>query len=162
MTILGVPLNTLINGGILASILTLIGAGWRVWVTGIPERLRVRIEGRQQEITVTEQRLKEFRDEVHGYKNQVAVLLAAQRIIETTSNQRGERIRMMAFVLRMVMGELCRLDPESSVLIQARSLLEGDWDASGDSPTMVAAKHTLEAAEETVAEVTRQEEGEQK
>lgn len=100
------------------------------WIKGIPERLRVKNESVALQAKIEEDlrgeaahRFQEFRDEVHGLRNELQVMSSRLSKSETTSRRRADKLSMMLFILHLLMTELRRLDPDSDVLKQAEALL---------------------------------------
>jgi hypothetical protein len=149
--------------GAFGSLLIILGLTLRVWVKGIPERLRVKNEATSLHAKIEEdlrgeaaKRFKEFREEVHGLRNDVMSLSGRLTKSESTSKRRADKLSMMALILRLVMGELRRIDPDSEVLKQAEILMAqvlNETPEDEKSTTLKTAEHAVEAAQDTVIEV---------
>ncbi len=137
-------------GALVAAILVLGTMGVR-WITGMPDRTRAGNEREQLKINEAElirtdyaAQIQEFRVEVHSYRNELAKLQIALSKTQNLSLRRGDRLNMVFFILRLVMGELRRLDPNSDVLAQAEALLSRvEHDSDADTQTDADAKDEL-------------------
>ncbi len=163
-SLLGMPLGTLPQWGAFLSLLTLIAGCITVYIKGIPERLRVTNEGVALKAKIEEDlrgeaamRFKEFRTEVHSLRNELAKYVTELTISEASRRRGSDKLSMMAFVLKLVMGELRRLDPKSQIVDQAEKLLEGiledDPPEADKSKALKQAEFTVSAAHDTVDEV---------
>lgn len=75
-TLFGIPLSTVINGGVLLSLLTLIAGGITVWIKGIPDRLRVRNESKTIELSES----AAIRAELHTQLDEMRANLRNERL----------------------------------------------------------------------------------
>lgn len=164
--IFGLDTGTFPQWGMFVSLLGIIAGGITVFIKGIPQRVKANSDARHADHADYASQIKEFRDEVHGYRNELHLVLNRLSLSESTSRRRGDRIKNMLFVLRLVMGELRKHDPKNSILEQAETMLsqmdegeESDIGSIKSNPlraaedTMHAAKSTLHTAERTVSEV---------
>ncbi len=158
------PPGTVPQWATFAALLTIIMGAVTVYIRGIPARMLARNDGDKIKIDEAEkirtdysEQIKEFRLEVHGYRNELHVVSARLATSEATSMRRGDKLSMMAFVVRLVLDELRRLNPHNQVIEQAETLLDQlerpDPPLSGKSPALGAAEHTVDAAKEAVREV---------
>lgn len=134
-----------------------------VYIRGMPERHRVRIEERKIDVAAHSTQLQqyadqitEFRKEVHGYRNELHVVQRNLEKAESLSRRRGDRIVALTIVVKLVMSELKRLDPDSLILGQAEQLLTQMIEEDRPETAADAARQTLEAAERTVEKVTKE------
>lgn len=116
--------------GSFASLFGLFILALTTWIKGIPDRLRVKNETVALQAKIEEDlrgeaahRFQEFRDEVHGLRNELQVMSSRLSKSETTSRRRADKLSMMLFILQLLMTELRRIDPDSPVLKQAEGLL---------------------------------------
>ncbi len=173
----GLPTGILEAAPITVLLILIAGTlGW--WIKGMAERGRVKNEGViiQAEIEAKARaiqgkieeafrgeaatRFQEFREEVHGLRNDVARLEANLYNATTQSGRRGDKLNMVLFILRLVMDELATRDPTNKILAQARQLLtrvEDEPHEKGNSTALNQAEDTVEAAQATVREVKAEE-----
>ena len=138
-----------------------------IWFKHGPDRKRAANEAQLIEINEAEmirtdyaKQIRDFRMEVHGYRNDVHVLQARLEKSESVSRQRSDRITNMMFIIRLLISELKRHGP-SIIVDQAEAMLRqmGEMDDGiNKSPALNAAEHAAQAAEVTVDEVLRSEE----
>lgn len=160
LTFLGLQLGTVFQGG---TLLAVIGAVIIWWIRGAPDRQRADNEADQIKINEAElirtdyaKQIRDFRLEVHGYRNDLQDITFRLSQSEAQSKRRGDKITMMAFVLKLVMAELRRLDPDNQVMGQAESLLGQIMD-EGDpskSDALNTAEHAVADAKQTVRTTT--------
>lgn len=115
--------GTLPQWGTFITILTIFVGMVTVFIRGIPERLRAKTEDRRSLHQECMEQLKEVRAEVHECQREIGKLEARLRVAEALSQRRGHHISNMLFIIRLLMNELRRLDPNSNLLAQAESLL---------------------------------------
>lgn len=147
----GIPLGTAFQGGTLLTAL-LIALG--LWIKGMPERRRAANEEKVIDNNEAARQFREWRAEVHAYKNEVMVLRAELQKSNAQRARNRDRFNMVLFILRLVMAELRRIDPASAVIKQADALLEQVTEQEEEddkSSTVRAAEHTVEAAQETLS-----------
>ncbi len=170
--------STLLEGAASATVLIALVGALVWWIKGLAERGRVKNEGAiiqarieaearalQGKIEETFRgeaatRFKEFREEVHGLRNDVARLESSLLISTAQSVRRGDKLNMILFILSLVMEELAARDPTNKILAQARSLLarvEIEPHEKGNSTALNQAEDTVEAAQATVREVKAEE-----
>lgn len=96
-------------------------------------------------------RFKEFRDEVHGYKQEVmkqqGQLASVRRELNSAlrnSERRGEKMNMLRFILNMLIDEFTTKDPSNKVLAQAKTMLL----RIEDEPRQMDASDALHKAED--------------
>jgi hypothetical protein len=154
----GLELGSVFQGGTFAAVLAMLAIVVRAYIIGIPERTRAENEGRQIDNAEVALRFKEWRAEVHGMKNDLAVVTAKLHQSDAQRARNRDRFNMVLFVLQLVMTELRRLDPGSAVIKQAEVLLkEVCASEEKDQPDAEsAARATVAAAEETLTEVTKE------
>jgi dihydroxyacetone kinase len=138
-------------GTFLAALSMLIGL-ITVYIKGIPDRHRVRIEETQVTGQQYAEQITEFRKEVHGYRNELHIIQRDLERAESKARQRADRIVALTVVVKLVMSELRRLDPKSLILEQAEDIL-GQIIEEPSETAADAAKRTVAAAEQTLAKV---------
>ncbi len=167
-----------LEGAASATVIIAIIGAFVWWIKGMAERGRVKNEGTiiqakieaearalQGKIEETFRgeaatRFREFREEVHGLRNDVARLEANLHNATAQSGRRGDKLNMVLFILRLVMDELATRDPTNKILAQARALLarvEDEPHEKGNSTALNQAEDTVEAAQATVREVKAEE-----
>lgn len=119
-------------------------------------------------------RFREFRDEVHGYKNQVMALQAAQKVNDkkqlelekllthalATSSVRRDQMNSMMALIELLIAELEKIDPKSIIVPQAKVLLKQMRDAAQrpvdpmKSDALNTAEHAVADAKQTVISAT--------
>jgi hypothetical protein len=173
-TLFGVPLNLILQGGILSTLLILVAGIITVWIKGMPERMRVALEHRAIAATEAAQRFKEWRNEVHALKNELAIVAAKQAgcdkaLSEAHAINRANKgqTNTMLFIIRLLISELKRLDPQSIIVRQAEETLahmQGSMIDPAKSQALNTAegavqdaKQTLASTQDTCAEVKRTE-----
>ena len=163
--VLGIPLGTAFQGGTLFAIIVAAFTALGIWIKHGPDRTRAKNEGDQIEVDAAEvirtdyaQQVKEFRAEVHKYRNELHAVQGELNKSLRLSSQRNDRINNMMFIIRLLISELKRLDPDSIVVKQAEAMLiQMDRTDGGKSSALDAAEHTLDAAQATVAVVKKAE-----
>lgn len=177
--VLGLPVGNFPQWGAFLSLMGLLVGAVTVYIKGIPERTRARNEGAGQESNAETairkeyvDQIREFRKEVHGYRNDLQIIAIRLNTSESISRQRGDRIRNMLFIIRLLISELKRIDPTSIVVSQAEAMIEqmvrdnvdsieplppesGALHAAKDA--VADAKDTLASTEKTVARVLKNE-----
>jgi hypothetical protein len=156
----GLQLGTVFQGGTLAAMLVLLAIVARAYIVGMPERRRAANEGKVIDNAEVALRFKEWRAEVHAMKNELALVQARLHQSDAQRARNKDRFNMVLFILRLVMAELRRIDPESAVIKQAEALLGQVTEQEDDpdkTPAVNAAEHTLEAAKATLSEVKQSE-----
>lgn len=166
LTLLSGPVTNILQGGKLVALIAGIAMAVGAWMKQRPasqhaENEAMQISSKEAELIRTDyaQQIRDFRLEVHDYRNELHAVVLRLSTSEAQSKRRGDKLTMMAFVLRLVMTELRRLDPGNQIIDQAEALL-GQILAEDDpakSQTLNAAEHAVKAAETTVAEVKRSE-----
>lgn len=155
----GLQLGTVFQGGTLLTLLLLLGV-W--WVRGIPDRGRVKNEGKVIDNAEAEKirtdyaaQIKDFRAEVHGYRNELAAIAARLTASESVSRQRSDRINNMMFIIRLLISELRRLDPTSIIVKQAEAMLQQmEPETSRTNDALSVAEGAVADAEQTVVSAT--------
>lgn len=161
-------------GTFLGILIGLIGLA-TVFVKGIPERTKAISEAKQADNSDYAKQIKDLIDQVHDLRNELQEnrndLRATRREVdevnkrltqsESSSRQRADRITNMTFIIRLLISELRRIDPNSIIVQQAEALLE-QMDI-GEKSTVAAAdvadravekaQDTVVAAKATVAEL---------
>lgn len=142
-------------------LITVLGGGVTVFIKGIPQRTKANSDAKQAENNDYAQQIKELRVEMHGYRNELHVLQQRLSQAESSSRVRADRITNMMFIVRLLISELRRLDPQSVIVNQAEALLE-QMDRADTHPmtatetaerAVTKAKQTVKAAEATVTEL---------
>ena len=150
-----------------ATFFTVLSGALYFWIKGMPDRGRVKNETTAMQAKIEEDlrneaalRFKEFRQEVHGLRNELMAARAELQHTVTQSLRRADKLNMVLFILRLVMDELHTKEPANKVLAQAHSLLsrvEDEPHEVGNSTTLNHAVDTVEAAQATVREVMAEE-----
>ncbi len=158
-----VATGTLPQWGAFLALLTIIAGGIKVWINGMPERARVTIEaatvaaGIEDKLRIdTNERLKEFRMEVHGLRNELHAVNGELRTAIKESTRREDKLNMLLFILSMVMDELHAKDQDNVTLAQAVTLLkrvENTPHQPGASASMNKAEDAVEATAASLREV---------
>lgn len=150
---IGLLPGTVPQWGAFLSLLAILMGAVTVYIRGIPERLRARNEADKIKIDAAEKirtdyanQIRDFRAEVHGYRNDLHVITARLATSEATSRHRADKLRMMAFIVRLVLEELRSINPNNKVIGQAEDLLDelGKSEPKGqtDKPADQAAAST--------------------
>lgn len=163
-----------IQWAILVTLVTATFGALGIWLKTRPDKMRAENEAVIIHNAESALRFKEFREEVHSYKNQVAKLLAAQvlsdkKYIElekllthalATSGVRRDQMNNMMNLIALLIAEVERIDPKSIIVPQAKALLKSMREASmlTDLPTpdpmksdaLNNAEHAVHDAEQTV------------
>lgn len=152
----GIPLGTVFQGGTFGAALIVLAVVARTYILGIPERARVRNEAKVIDNAEVAMRFKEWRAEVHAMKNELAVVKAELHSSNAQRARNRDRFNMVLFILRLVMTELRRLDPQSAVIRQADALLaQVTEEEESPEDAVSAAKATVASAEVTLEEVKK-------
>lgn len=149
--------------GITAALIATLG-GLGIWyIRGWPDRRRAETESDVARASIEEvlrgeaaEQFKQFRNEVHELRNELATVQGELRNAITKSTRRGDKLNMLLFILRLVMDELSAQDPKNKVLAQARTLLtrvEDEPHEAGNSAALERAEEAVEATQATVREV---------
>lgn len=157
---LGLPFGTVFQAGTLAVAVASFFTAVGIWIRYGPDRKRAANEEKIIDNESIAARLKEFRVEVHGLRNELQAIQGQLHTAQNQSARRGDKLNMLLFILKMVMDELSARDPDNMVLRQARSLLarvEEEPEPQGRSNALKAAEETVEAARTAVNEVKRSE-----
>ena len=156
MHFFGIPLGTAFQGATLATIIIAALTALGVWIKHGPDRIRAETEADSAERIDYAQQVKEFRFEVHGYKNMLAQVQSQLIASQSQSARRGDKLNMVLFILNMVMDRLHAKDPDDQVLAQAKVLLsrvQAEPYDKCESDVVHAAQETVQAAENTLHEV---------
>lgn len=141
--------------GTFAGVLALVAGGIVAFIKGMPERTRADTEANKVRGEQYAEQIKDFRDEVHGYRNDLHIMQIRLTKAESASRLRADRITNMTFIIRLLISELKRLDPDSVIVGQAEALLaqmlEQDLADNGPDSANASAQKTLQSAAHTVA-----------
>lgn len=187
LEIFGIALRPEVSTGNLVTWTLVVGTVLIWWIRGWPERKRAATEAKAIELTDAAAIRGEYtalnklaRSDIHDLRNAVTSLKAEQHDcakqlreahaenhrlqIEATAAARvnKEEISTMMFVIRLLISELKRLDPESVIVRQAEETLthmNGRIDPFHKSGALAAAQSTVLAAENAVEEVKHAEGG---
>lgn len=158
----GVNWGTPFQGISVIGILAILGFVVRTWIVGMPARKqaendakRAANEGKVIDNTEVALRFKEWRAEVHAMKNEVTVLRAELHRSDAQRAHNRERFNMVLFILRLVMAELRRIDPNSPVIKQADELLKQVTDEDAPHDAAESAKATVAAAQDTLEQIEK-------
>lgn len=175
----GHEMGTAFQGGSFAALLSLLGLAIAAYFKYAPAMAAQKNEGKKIDLEEDQQiradyaaQIADFRKEVHSYRNELAKVASLQaatekrlNMSEATSRRRSYRIDNMMFVIRLLISELRRLDPDSVIVKQAEAMLLQMQDedrleglASNQSPALAAAVESERAAAHTVAVVAKEEE----
>ncbi len=170
----GMQLATIFEGATFATVLVVGLMALRYWIQGSPERARVRNERKSIDMIDMDKRLadyadqvKDFRNEVHGLRNDLQLALAELLTSDKLSDQRSNWINDMLFIIELLIAELERLDPKSAIVKQAKMMLRRIKEQGNDPSKTEAmniaetavrdAKQTVRSAEHTVIEISADE-----
>lgn len=150
-------------GTFLGVIAGLIGLA-TVYVRGIPQRVRANSEANQATNADYLKQIEGFRADVHSYKNEVMGLQGQLRKVEAAllraesgSRLRADRITNMTFIIKLLISELRRLDPNSIIVAQAEALLLQMEAAELPITSAETKAHdTVKAAQATVSELAHE------
>lgn len=162
--------GTLPQWGAFISLLGIVAGGITVYIKGIPQRIKASSDAKQAENADYADQIQKFRDEVHGYRNElqasrneIHAMQGRLTAAESASRLRADRITNMTFIIRLLISELRRLDPQSIIVQQAEALMNQmqagelnapvtvETDASEAAHTAVTkAQDTVMAAQATV------------
>jgi hypothetical protein len=165
ISLFGLPFGTLSQIGSFVALVGLFAGMVTVWIKGMPERSRVANEARQLDINEAEslrvdyaKQIREFRAEVHGYRNDLAKMETRLSQSERTSSRRSDVIKDMMFIIRLLISELKRIEPKSVIVGQAEAMVDrmGLSEVDKTDP-LAAAKATEACAHETVATIQAKE-----
>lgn len=156
------------------TLLAVLGGLLAWWIKGMPERARVKNEATVIEDTEAARIRAEYtalnklaREDIHKLRNELAQVNAEQRkcgqaLAEAHAETRSYKDDMstLLFLIRLLVSEVKRLDPSpDNIIIQQAEMmleeLERKRAAATPSQSAVEVKAvlTVEAAEETLAEV---------
>ncbi len=174
LELFGIPISPSITTGNVVTWLFLIFGGALIWwIRGMPARKLADNEGQRvdNEIKIAAaaelaDRFRAWRQEVHELKNSLAKVAAEQikcgealADAHTLNRRNKDQMNTMLFIIRLLISELKRLDPDSVIVMQAEATMAhmNGHDDPTKSSALVAAEHTLDAAKETIAEVKHSE-----
>lgn len=163
LELFGLPLGTPFQGGTLVVVLAIFGLVVRVWIVGIPERLRAGNEVKVAAAAELAARFKAWRKEVHDLKNELMVVAGAQAKCNKALSSSTTLNEQLMFLIELMIAELEILDPKSKTVARARTMFKRISTTLGDpkkSDTLNAAdmavadtKQALTSAKETRDEV---------
>lgn len=150
--------GTLPQWGTFAALLAGIVAAVTAYIRGSPHRTKANSDAKQADNADYADQIKLFRNDVNALTSRVNVL--QERLTQSESNNRirADRITNMTFIIRLLISELRRIDPNSIIVQQAEALLK-QMDHVEGTPTVEAdravekAQDTVIAAKATVAEL---------
>src|SRR5687768_16702983 len=119
--IASLPDGTLPQWGMFITLLMILAGMITVWIKGMPERKRADNESAKLRGEQYADQIKDFRDEVHGYRNDLHILQTRLNKAESASRLRADRITNMTFIIRLLISELRRIDPNSIIVAQAEA-----------------------------------------
>ena len=127
------------------------------WIRGWPERRRAEnatatIDHAQMAAVIADyaKRQQETRNEVHDLRNEMQVMQGRLNRSEKISSQRSDRINNMMFIIRLLISDLKRLDPNSQIVQQAEMILRHVSEADETDDPLSSAHDTVKAAQHTV------------
>ncbi len=167
-------LATIFEGATAATVIFAAFMALRYWIQGSPDRSRVANETKVLDMAAMDKRLsdyaqqvRDFREEVHGLRNDLQTALAEGVISDKLSDQRSNWINDMMFIIELLISELERIDSKSMIVKQARSMLKRikgqgtdplKSESLNNAETAVRdAKQTVRSAEHTVVEINADE-----
>lgn len=158
LSAIGTPLQ-----GVTAAMILAFGTVAIWYIRGWPERKRATNETTALTAKIEEDlrgeaaaRFREFREEVHSLRNELAIARAELDRASARSMRRADKLNMLLFILRLVMDELASKEPQNKVLAQARLLLsrvEDEPHQPDNSDALNKAEETVDAAKATVRQV---------
>lgn len=132
-----------------------------IWFKYGPARMKAKNEekvidqsGMEKVIINNTAQLKDFRDEVHKYRNEMQVLQGELWASNRVSNQRSDRIDTLETIIELLLSEIERLDPNSIVVRQAKIMLRRVVAEQGKSSALNTAEHAVADAKQTVVSAT--------
>ena len=149
--------GTLPQWGTFATLIAAI-VGWgTVYIKGSPLRTKAESDAKQADNADYADQIKLFRDEVRSLNREVKVLQERLTQAESASRLRADRITNMTFIIRLLISELRRLDPNSIIVQQAEALMKQmdyvEAPAAEADRAIDKAQDTVIAAKATVAEL---------
>ena len=149
--------GTIPQWGTFAALIAAI-VGWgTVYIKGSPLRTKANSDARQADNADYADQIKLFRDEVRSLNREVKVLQERLTQAESASRLRADRITNMTFIIRLLISELRRLDPNSIIVQQAEALMKQmdyvEAPAAEADRAIDKAQDTVIAAKATVAEL---------
>ena len=164
--IFGLPLTDALQGGIFTTLVAILGVVARQYVAGAADRKRASNEGHKiltEEHTLIRQdytkQIIDLRVAMHELRNEMQVLTNSHQsttklLVEAQSINRHnkEQMHTMMFLIKLLISELKRIDPDSIIVAQAESTLNqmtAGADPS-DSHALEAAKIAAKDARQTV------------
>lgn len=163
----GIPLGTAFQGGTFAAVIALLAIVARVWIIGIPERLRAANEGKVAAAAELADRFKAWRAEVHDLKNETMKVAAKQAVCDKALSAAHTLNDQLVFLIELMISEMEAHDPKSKIVKRARTMFKRLADISADPDKSDAlntaelavhdAKQTVISAKDTCEEVKRSE-----
>ena len=151
--------GTLPQWGTFAALLATLAAGVTAYIKGSPHRTKANSDAKQADNADYADQIKLFRDEVRALNREVKTLQERLTQAESASRLRADRITNMTFIIRLLISEFRRIDPNSIIVQQAEALLKQMDHVEGAPPSVEAdravekAQDTVVAAKATVAEL---------
>lgn len=163
----GFELGTPFQGGMLLTMILALGV-W--WIRGMPDRTRAKNEGKVIDDADDALKRREWREEIHAVKNEMAKVVAALVACNRIATAAVTLNEQMMFLYELLLSEQEHTDPESKIVQRARLMFDRISTDLKD-PRKSAALHTAETAVEdakqtlvstkdTCEEVKRSENGE--
>ena len=140
--------GTLPQWGTFAALIAAILAGATAYIKGSPQRTKASSDAKQADNADYADQIRLFRDEVRALNREVKALQERLTQAESASRLRADRITNMTFIIRLLISELRRLDPNSIIVQQAEALLQ-QMDI-GKAPPAIEADRAVEKAQDTV------------
>ena len=156
------------------TLFAILGGALIWWIKTAAERGRVTNE--RLALTTTAEanlrdeyavQLRDFRDEVRKYRNELQAVQGELMVSDRLSSQRSGWNTDMMFIIELLVSELERLDPTSKAVKQAKAMLkrmagEGNDPAKSDAlntaeTAVVDAKQALRSTQHTVLEINADE-----
>ena len=142
--------GTLPQWGTFAALLVAIFGGITAYIKGSPHRTKANSDAKQADNADYADQIKLFRDEVKTLNREVKVLQERLTQAESASRLRADRITNMTFIIRLLISELRRIDPNSIIVQQAEALLKQMDHVEGSTTPAVEADRAVEKAQDTV------------
>ena len=142
--------GTLPQWGTFAALLAAIAAGFTAYIKGSPHRTKANSDAKQADNADYADQIKLFRDEVRALNREVKTLQERLTQAESASRLRADRITNMTFIIRLLISELRRIDPNSIIVQQAEALMRQMDHAEAPAIPTVEADRAVEKAQDTV------------
>lgn len=127
-------------GIFVVAVITLAGMV-TAYIKGVPDRQRAATEATKvtgdqhaEQIKELREELRRLTGELHSYVNDLQIMGIRLNKSESESRRRGDLITNMTFIIRLLISELRRLDPNSVIVAQAEALMAQMTAPTPDTP----------------------------